>query len=120
MDTELVIALTGLVVSVCTGIVGVLAAIGALLVSWKGWQENAADNEKKEVKLEHISSMVNSQLTQALERVASASGEIAALRRSVALMTGEQVDLDAAQDAEVKAEMDSKTNLPKLPGSGQK
>lgn len=87
---------TEVIVTLCTGIVAIIGAIGALLVSLRTAEVVKEDGKGKDAKLEQIHILVNSRLSEALT-------EIAQLRRYVADLTARPADVTLANKAEESA-----------------
>ena len=106
MSVEMVIAL-------CTGIVSIIGAFGAMLLSLRNGQAIKADAEAKDQKLQEIHVLVNSRLSDTLK-------EIAELRTYVAEMTQNDVDVLKAEKAKIDvkvlaASMPSSPSVPSVP-----
>ena len=89
-----------LVVAICTGVVSILAAVGALVTSLRNGQTIRKDAADKDQKLAEIHVLVNSRLTQALAEISDLKGTIAAMvpqDREKA-----QAAVDAARDADTQ------------------
>ena len=96
-----------LVAALCTGIVSIIAAIGALVTSLKNGRAIKADGVEKDKKLQEIHVLVNSRLTEALE-------EVAGLKKYIVELTGNKPVAEAITE---KAKADAKiTTEVKVPG----
>lgn len=106
MDTVLVIG------AVVGGICTVLAAVGSLIVSLRTNDKIKEDIKDKDEKLEHIRVLVNSQLTEAVERLKDSQKAMVGLERKVAELserladeTGNPQDIEVAEQAQAKVDV---------------